>query len=282
MCWCRLRPKGAANREFCTWVEAGAVRAQQCLKLLWSLFRCQVRNDTSESGLNKSTEDSITRGGMLVQALVHEIGGGDYQQWLQAHVTQRDGGEGAIAVATVIFDHLLKKIQNKEQWTNLPKDANGKLLGSLTGVRDICPNHHKLIKMALANDISAARNVVVPQKFFDSLPNCGKCLKLLQKHSADQSVQSGTEASMRRDKSLSSEEQLALFESILSNQYAQQRFKGDGQPPRSAIDTLTLGVILSLHYGIGQRCVNVRYNPRVSPSLPLSFITRTPLLLSAR
>ena len=82
---------------------------------------------------------------------------------------------------------------------------------------------------------------------------------MLDKKGADAAVATGMEAKQRREKEMMDHEQASLFESILSCSFAeQQRIDGvKDSARRHPTDTLTLGVIVAMHFALGQRCLNL-------------------------
>ena len=92
---------------------------------------------------------------------------------------------------------------------------------------------------------------------------------MLKAKGASHAVANGTEARQRREKELFDHEQLELMESILSCSVAEHQ-RAAGTAPRKALDTLTLGVIVTLHFALGQRCMNVRVH-RPQPTRVVLF-----------
>eukprot|EP00966_Prymnesium_polylepis_P030016 697641-Prymnesium_polylepis.1 len=221
----------------------------------------QVRSDATVTGDNASTADHTARGRLYAQALLNELGLGEYKPWLTKSVTDCDSDQGLQDVVNTLFRQLHRKVSNGERWTNLPAGSVG---GS---ERDIPKNATKVIGMALKADVDAAlrdtTGRLVPVGYLQTFSWFKDTEKLLKKHGADQAVAAGTEAKQPRDKELWDHEQLALFESILSCSVAEkQRLDGvKDAARRHPTDTLTLGVIVALHFPLGQRCLNVRTDP---------------------
>ena len=218
----------------------------------------QVRSDATATGDNASTADHTARGRVYAQALLNELGLGEYKPWLTKSVTDGDSDQGLQDAVNTLFRQLHRKVSNGERWTNLPE-------GSVGGSdRDIAGNVPKVIGMALRADVASAWHDtigrLVPVGYLQTFSLFKESEKLLKKHGAEQAVAAGTEAKQRRDRELFDHEQLALFESILSCSVAEkQRLDGvKDAARRHPTDTLTLGVIVALHFPLGQRCLNVR------------------------
>ena len=89
---------------------------------------------------------------------------------------------------------------------------------------------------------------------------------MLDKKGADAAVATGMEAKQRREKEMMDHEQASLFESILSCAVREKHRHLKKGKPREAIDTLTLGVIISMFYAIGKRPVTCARPCRFRPA----------------
>jgi hypothetical protein len=203
---------------------------------------------------------------MYAQALLDELSLGDFDQWIRDVVTDE---KEVVLTSTArdkiiaVFNHLLQKVQNEEQWTNLPASALG---GT---VRDIAKGAPKLIGMAIHHAIDTARRPSRLKLLHGYLPDFFKdSVKLLESRYTRKKVETGTEVTQRREKKLFDHEIEALYKSILSNAVAEDQYRRRKVPQRKPIDTLTLGVIVALHTALGQRGINVRHTA-CPPSLPI-------------
>lgn len=220
--------------------------------------------DTHE---NTDTQAEYRRGRMYYGSLLTDIEIHDHPEWIQRVAML--GEQESDACISSVLRKLEEKTRAKEP-LHLPDDAHG---GS---TRAICKDVLKRVVDALRVDVNAARAAKDIRELghghIQGLPAYKECSKLFSGLSAAQSVASGNEANQRRRKELSDHEQLDLFESILGGKVAaKQRVDGVKQP-RDPLDTATLGVILSMFYAMGQRCVNVR-TPRARLAAMLSPLT---------
>ena len=213
--------------------------------------------------VNAETASEVRRGRLYAQCLLTELELGNFEEWVDSIATE---DEVALRVAVnTVWRRLHKKVSDGGDWTLPP--------GSFGGTeRTVKEGHPKLIEMAIHRAIDATR------RNLPTGPKLGRAWKstfsaytdtveLLKKSGADKARATGTEASQRRDRELQDHEQLALFGSILSNAVAVDQesrgVKRDGC--RKPMDTLTVGVIVALHFPLGQRCLNVRHLPSPSP-----------------
>lgn len=201
---------------------------------------------------------------MYIQALLSEMGEGDLSEWTKRIAALDDSGLRDAVLN--LFNQLFRKVQRGEKWTNLPADAVG---GS---EREIAQEVPKVVAMGLKKAIDEAwrdtTGRLVPVGYCQTFSSFKDAELLLKQKGASQAVASGNEARQRRDQELLDHEQLALFESILSCSVAEHQRLG-GERERHPTDTLTLGVIVSLQFALGKRCMNVGWP---SSNVPLSHI----------
>jgi hypothetical protein len=88
----------------------------------------QVRERHDPDGTNKSTRRAQRRGQRIMQALLEEMGLGDYDAWLDANCDTVDNVSLAVRK---VSEHFLKKLEAGEQWTNFQSGTRG------DSVRDI-------------------------------------------------------------------------------------------------------------------------------------------------
>lgn len=89
---------------------------------------------------------------MYVEALLHELKLGDFDDWIST--VAAGGVEGSADLSAVgqdairvVLNQLLAKVSANEKWTNLPSGSE----------RDIAQNVPKIISLALRDAINAAR-----------------------------------------------------------------------------------------------------------------------------
>ena len=126
--------------------------------------------------------------------------------------------------------------------------------------RPIVQTHPKELTFALREAINQARGAqkkaLLEKGHFQKYPRFKELEKLLGKKSADAVANAGNEANQRREKGLYDHEQIRLFESILRCSVANAQ-ESPAHGKRKPIDTLTLGVITSLYFALGQRGLNL-------------------------
>lgn len=117
-------------------------------------------------------------------------------------------------------------------------------------------------------DVDKARGhtgKMLPRGYFQEFSLVKEADRLLKMEKAKAQVDGGNEAVQKRDNVLYDHEQILLFESVLSNAYSnEQRKRGGVKKPRHPVDTLTLGVILSFYFALGQRGMNVSMSPNTA------------------
>ena len=241
----------------------------------FTLLACLWQTSRHKDGVNSSTATTVQRGRMYVQALLHELGKGDIEEWGRGLGELNDGD--LRMTLSALLKHLHQKVQRGEKWTNLPADAVG---GSVREMRGEVPKVISMALIRLLNDAwrsTTTCNVgrMVPVGYFKTYSFMTDTEQLLKQKGAELSVASGNEAKQRREQELFDHEQLLLFESILSCSVAEyQREKGEH--PRHPTDNLNLGMIVALQFALGKRCMNVwhrKLNPlRISYDLTSVFL----------
>ena len=196
---------------------------------------------------------------MYWQALLDEVNTAEgvdsvtYDDWVK--VTANAGKDAMITAVGKLCTQLLKKVESKEQWTNLPATAQG---GS---VRDMKHSVCHIMSMTLRLDLNAAAKggwKALEGSVYDN-DAFSRAETILKTRFAAEKAACGTEARQRSDNELFDHEQIALIESILGGLVAgQQRARGvSDRAVRKPIDTLSLGVVNLLHFALGQRGVNL-------------------------
>lgn len=236
--------------------------------------RPQNRTDCFDAeGQNIKTAADVDRGKKYAQCLLDELELGKFEAWIDglAHKEERH----MRLALNPLFVQLAHKIQHGEQWTNLPDDAQG------GPTRDIATTAPKLIGMAVTRAIDTVRKngptgELLPDHFVRSFAPFKSAIDQLKKKTADAHAAAGNEAKQRRERTLYDHEQMALFESILSCGYATSQKAGGTKDAacRNPMDTLTLGVIVALHFALGQRGINVLGALLDLVSLPSLSLTR--------
>ena len=163
------------------------------------------------------------------------------------------------AINPVVVE-LHRMVQNDVEW------PPGLLVGQVDNT--VKRGHPKIIGMAMVRAIDRARRdttgEVLNDGYMQTFGAFERSIELLKKRCADKAIASGTEAKQRRGRELRDHEQLALMENILSCAFAKHQHSLLGAKSsacRKPCDTLSLGLVVALHFAMGQRCVNVRRPP---------------------
>ena len=118
----------------------------------------------NEMGVNHRTESEAKRGRVYAQALLDELGLGDFDSWVAQQLCVKgdapasaelsDAGQRAL---NALFGRLFQKVTAEEKWTNLPATAQG---GAVRAIAESVP---KVLGMALRDAINAARVHAIKQ-----------------------------------------------------------------------------------------------------------------------
>ena len=231
----------------------------ECASLLSS--RAQARKRYQENGTGTSHAEQQNTGRLYVECVLAELELGDYDSWVKRST---HAGEVALQRAVGdVFRHVLTKAQKGERWRipearcqNADEKANGRI------IRD---RHPKEMGFALRQAVNSVRQAsdfpkdmstnTVPIGWFGNL--AGGVYKTaesqLKKLTSDRESATGSEADQRREHKLYDDEQCELFESILSCAVAEQQRRDEPlRKPRERMDTLTLGMIVSMQWEIGR------------------------------
>ena len=84
---------------------------------------------------------------MYVQALLHECGKGEIDDWAHS-LGELNDGDLRTSIADLLR-HLLHKVKEGDQWTNLPADAVG---GCVREMREEVPKVVSMALMRILND----------------------------------------------------------------------------------------------------------------------------------
>ena len=161
---------------------------------------------------------------------------------------------------------VIDKVDAKERW-KIPLDRCQSEPEKQQG-RTIRVTHPKEMTMALRHAVHDARVAgkcedARPHQELDWLTQSAEYVeldKLLSQCVAEEKYASGTEANQRREITMHDDQQIALFQSIFSCAVAQKQGadgRGEDQQ-RKPIDSLTLGLITTLYFSLGQRGMNIQ------------------------
>jgi hypothetical protein len=208
---------------------------------------------------------------MYVQALLHECGKGEIDDWAHS-LGELNDGDLRTSIADLLR-HLLHKVKEGDQWTNLPADAVG---GCVREMREEVPKVVSMALMRILNDAwrqttSCNAGRLVPVGYFQTFSFFKDVDRLLKQKGAERSVATGTEAKQRREHELFDHEQLLLFESILSCSVAEHQ-RERKESTRHPTDNLNLGMIVALQFALGKRCMNVSSLSSVLPHVCLAYL----------
>lgn len=116
--------------------------------------------------------------------------------------------------------------------------------------RPVVESHLKEIEFKLRESLNRERHALgqlkLEKAYFRRYEAYDDVKGALSKKAAAGKAAVGDEAKQRRDITLYEHEHIALYLSLLRRSV-----------PRHAIDTMTLGVIISVHYALGKRNLNV-------------------------
>ena len=200
-------------------------------------------NKRVEDGTTRSTREKQLQGVTLIQALLDERTppGGDALAWIRGAVEEGTTG-GAYPAISDLWTQLLRKVEKDEPYLTL-KERGG-------GPRPVVRTHPKEITFALKRHIDEAkaerRELRLDQGHFQKYASFAPLLALLRARAKKRKRDAGEEHLQRRNLCFYDHEQVDLFASILRNDC-------DGR----ALNTLTLLVITSLYFSLGNRGMSI-------------------------
>lgn len=218
-----------------------------------ALLHVQVRVRKTAVGTSVSHSEKQSTGRVYVRSILIELGKpDDFITWVKDLVARgRVETGGMYAGIDEVLRKLKEKVEKGESW-KLPESRYGSVH------RPIAKTHPKEITMALRAAIDKESGYKLDKGHFGRYSAYSEVEKLLEKKRTDALVALGKEADQRRMLVLYDNEQLDLFESILTCAVNAAQTAGDMKgPPRNAIDTLTVGVIVSAYFSLGKRGVNL-------------------------
>ena len=213
----------------------------------------QVRTRKTEAGISVSHAEKQSTGRVYVRSILIELGKpDDFDVWIKELV---QGGRvetgGKYAGIDEVLSRLKHKVEMGENW-KLPESRYGSV------DRPIAKTHPKEMTMALRSAIDKESGFTLEKGHFGRYEALKDAERRLEQKRTAALAAVGREADQRRMLVLYDNEQLDLFESILTCAVAAAQSAGDMDgPSRKPIDTLTVGVIVAVYFALGKRGVNL-------------------------
>lgn len=200
-----------------------------------------------------SHAEKQSTGRIYVRSILIELGKpDDFDGWIKELV---QGGRvetgGMYKAIDEVLTRLKQKVEMGETW-KLPESRYGSV------DRPIAKTHPKEMTMALRAAIDKESGFTLEKGHFGRYEALKDAERRLEQKRTAALAAVGKEADQRRMLVLYDNEQLDLFESILTCAVSSAQSAGDMDgAPRKPIDTLTVGVIVAVYFALGKRGVNL-------------------------